>query len=92
MSGTSAVMVDSTITNCAANRTIGGGIWADRANLTLTGGSHVRHCDAYRGGGVFGSRECDLRLLGGSTLSENVACVGAGMRSGLVAHVCAPRP
>ena len=82
--GTSALLADSTVSDCAANATFGGGILARQgSNLTLTNGSRVHRCEAYRGGGVFGYHETHLNLLDGSMLSENVACIGAGMCSGL---------
>ena len=83
-SGTSTLLADSTISDCTANATFGGGILADRgSNLTLTNGSRVHRCESYRGGGLYAYHESHVQLLDGSMLSENVACIGAGMCSGL---------
>ena len=85
--GASAVLVESTIADCAARDSLGGGAYVEQANLTLQGGSRVERCLARWGGGVF-AWEADVALLEGSVLSECHAIASAGgLRARLVAHV-----
>ena len=62
------MLVDSTIADCVASDSCGGGIWVDEANVTLQSGG-VERCSAPRGGGmlVFDS---DLALMGNSVIQE----------------------
>ena len=83
MSGTSALLVDSTISDCAAVPSYGGGMLIEFANVTLRRGSYITRCNAYRGGGMLAASS-DVALLDGSVISECSACVGAAMRSGPV--------
>ena len=88
--GASAVLVESTIADCASiatGKTVGGGAYVEQANLTLQGGSRVERCLARWGGGVF-AWEADVALLEGSVLSECHAISSTGgLRARLVAHV-----
>ena len=62
------MLVDSTIADCVASDSCGGGIWVDEANVTLQSGG-VERCTAPRGGGmlVFDS---DLALMENSVIQE----------------------
>ena len=51
--GASAVLVESTIADCATRDSRGGGAYVEQANLTLQGGSRVERCLASYGGGLF---------------------------------------
>ena len=86
----SAVLVESTIADCATDLT-GGGLFATRqANVTLKGGSRVERCTANWGGGIetLGS---DLALLEGSIVRECRAHVGGGgLHLRQVAHSPSP--
>ena len=87
--GASAVLVESTIADCASiatGKTVGGGAYVDQANLTLQGGSRVERCLAHSGGGIY-AWEADVALLEGSVLSECRASFAGGLRARLVAHV-----
>ena len=87
--GASAVLVESTIADCASiatGKTVGGGAYVDQANLTLQGGSRVERCLAHSGGGIY-AWEADVALLEGSVLSECHANGMGGLRARLVAHV-----
>ena len=85
--GASAVLVESTIADCATRDSRGGGAYVEQANLTLQGGSRVERCLADHGGGLF-AWEADVALLKGSVLSECHAISSAGgLRARLVAHV-----
>ncbi len=88
--GASAVLVESTIADCASiatGKTVGGGAYVEQANLTLQGGSRVERCLAHWGGGLW-AREAEIALLEGSVLSECRAFhTGGGLRARLVAHV-----
>ena len=85
--GASAVLVESTIADCATRDSRGGGAYVEQANLTLQGGSRVERCLARWGGGLFAS-EADVALLEGSVLSEcHATNYGGGLRARLVAHV-----
>ena len=85
--GASAVLVESTIADCAARDSAGGGAYVEQANLTLQGGSRVERCLASYGGGLF-AWDADAALLEGSVLSECHAISSAGgLRARLVAHV-----
>ena len=85
--GASAVLVESTIADCAARDSAGGGAYVEQANLTLQGGSRVERCLASYGGGLF-AWDADAALLEGSVLSECHATSRAGgLRARLVAHV-----
>ena len=84
--GASAVLVESTIADCAARDSLGGGAYVYQANLTLQGGSRVERCLADWGGGL-SAFEADIALLEGSVLSECRASFAGGLRARLVAHV-----
>ena len=85
--GASAVLVESTIADCATRDSRGGGAYVEQANLTLQGGSRVERCLAAIGGGLF-AWKADVALLEGSVLSECHAISRAGgLRARLVAHV-----
>ena len=85
--GASAVLVESTIADCATRDSWGGGAYVEQANLTLQGGSRVERCLAAIGGGLF-AWKADVALLEGSVLSECHAIEsGGGLRARLVAHV-----
>ena len=85
--GASAVLVESTIADCATRDSRGGGAYVEQANLTLQGGSRVERCFAGLGGGLM-SFQADVALLEGSVLSECHAISSAGgLRARLVAHV-----
>ena len=85
--GASAVLVESTIADCATRDSRGGGAFVDQANLTLQGGSRVERCLADWGGGLY-AWEADVALLEGSVLSEcHAPFLGGGLRARLVAHV-----
>ena len=85
--GASAVLVESTIADCATRDSRGGGAYVEQANLTLQGGSRVERCLAHSGGGIY-AWEADVALLEGSVLSECHAISSAGgLRARLVAHV-----
>ena len=85
--GASAVLVESTIADCATRDSRGGGAYVEQANLTLQGGSRVERCLAHSGGGIY-AWEADVALLEGSVLSECHAMDGdGGLRARLVAHV-----
>ena len=87
--GASAVLVESTIADCASiatGKTFGGGAYVDQANLTLQGGSRVERCLAEQGGRLY-AWEAEIALLEGSVLSECRASFAGGLRARLVAHV-----
>ena len=85
--GASAVLVESTIADCATRDSRGGGAYVEQANLTLQGGSRVERCLADWGGGLH-AWEADVALLEGSVLSEcHAISRGGGLRARLVAHV-----
>ena len=85
--GASAVLVESTIADCATRDSLGGGAYVEQANLTLQGGSRVERCLADYGGGLM-ALEADVALLEGSVLSEcHATNYGGGLRARLVAHV-----
>ena len=84
--GASAVLVESTIADCATRDSRGGGAYVDQANLTLQGGSRVERCLADYGGGLL-AWEADVALLD-SVMSECHAVVGVGgLRARLVAKL-----
>ena len=87
--GASAVLVESTIADCASiatGKTVGGGAYVEQANLTLQGGSRVERCLAHYGGGIY-AWEADVALLEGSVLSECHTNGVGGLHARLVAHV-----
>ena len=77
----SAVLVESTIADCAAE--CGGGLWADRANVTLRGGSRIERCTTGGdGGGILAYDNSKVALLEGSVLSSchaGPAAFGGGL-------------
>ena len=88
--GASAVLVESTIADCASiatGKTVGGGAYVEQANLTLQGGSRVERCLADWGGGVFAWEAGVVALLEGSVLSECHTNGMGGLHARLVAHV-----
>ena len=84
--GASAVLVESTIADCATRDSRGGGVFVDQANVTLQGGSRVERCLAHAGGGIY-AWEADVALLEGSVLSECHTNGLGGLHARLVAHV-----
>ena len=70
---------ESAIADCAASESVGGGLWADHANVTLKGRSRVERCEAGRGGGMLAYRS-DVALLDGCIVSE---CRGGSFAGGL---------
>ena len=84
--GASAVLVESTIADCAARDSLGGGAYVEQANLTLQGGSRVERCLAEQGGGLY-AWEAEIALLEGSVLSECHTGMMGGLHARLVAHV-----
>ena len=84
--GASAVLVESTIADCATRDSWGGGAYVRQANLTLQGGSRVERCLAHAGGGIY-AWEADVALLEGSVLSECHTGMMGGLHARLVAHV-----
>ena len=84
--GASAVLVESTIADCATRDSWGGGAYVEQANLTLQGGSRVERCLADWGGGL-AAFEAEIALLEGSVLSECRASIAGGLHARLVAHV-----
>ena len=79
----SAVLVGITIADCAADDSCGGGLWADRANVTLRGGSRIERCTTGGdGGGVLAYDNSKVALLEGSVLSSchaGPAAFGGGL-------------
>ena len=71
--GARAVLVESTIADCATPKGGGGGAHAhEQANLTLRG-SRVERCLGFFGGGVNGYWYCHVDVLEGSVLRECIA-------------------
>ena len=69
-SAASAVLVESLIADCAADKCVGGGAYADDgANLTLRGGSLVERCTSTRGSAFLALR-ANVDVLEGSILRE----------------------
>ena len=76
--GSSAVLVDSTIADCRASDSFGGGLLARDANVTLEGGSRIERCYArFLGGAMLGANS-NVALLNGSVISESYSNLQAG--------------
>ena len=81
----SAVLEESTIADCKTSIT-GGGLYANQANVTITGGSRIMHCTGGRGGGMCGLGS-NLALLEDSVISDCFCDTYAGgLQPSLVAH------
>ena len=76
--GSSAVLVDSTVADCTATNSFGGGLLALEANVTLEGGSRIERCYAQMLGGAMLADKCNVALLNGSVISESYADLQAG--------------
>ena len=88
--------MEITIADCAADDSCGGGLWADRANVTLRGGSRIERCTAGGdGGGILAYDNSKVALLEGSVLSSchaGPAAFGGGLhlRHGFTSAYSAP--
>ena len=81
--GSSAVLVDSTIADCRASNSFGGGVIARAANLTLEGGSRIERCWSRGGGGALLAKDSNVALLNGSVIGESYSNVmGGGLHLG----------
>ena len=81
--GSSAVLVDSTIADCRASNSFGGGVLARDANVTLEGGSRIERCWSRMGGGALLARDSNVALLNGSVISESYSnSQGGGLHLG----------
>ena len=81
--GSSAVLVDSTIADCTATNSFGGGLLAREANVTLEGGSRIERCFARLGGGALLARDSNVALLNGTIISESSTNLfGGGLHLG----------
>ena len=81
--GSSAVLVDSTIADCRASNSFGGGVIARDANLTLEGGSRIERCWSRGGGGALLAKDSNVALLNGSVIGESYSNVmGGGLHRG----------
>ena len=81
--GSSAVLVDSTIADCRASNSFGGGVIARDANLTLEGGSRIERCWSRGGGGALLAKDSNVALLNGSVIGESYSNVmGGGLHLG----------
>ena len=77
--GASAVLAESTIEDCAAPQSAGGGVLAVyRANLTLQGGSRIERCRATWGGGLEGWDDVHVRLMHSSIMNCSAGMGGGG--------------
>ena len=72
------MLVDSTIADCTASNSFGGGLLALEANVTLEGGSRIERCYAQMLGGAMLADKCNVALLNGSVISESYADLQAG--------------
>ena len=72
------MLVDSTIADCTATNSFGGGLLAREANVTLEGGSRIERCYAQMLGGAMLADKCNVALLNGSVISESYADLQAG--------------
>ena len=81
MAGARAMLVESTIADCASPESYGGGISAkDHANVTLQGRTRVERCLAAWGGALNVEGGSRAALLEGSVLSE---CHATSLTGGL---------
>ena len=81
--GSSAVLVDSTIADCTATNSFGGGLLAREANVTLEGGSRIERCYAQFLGGAMLAADSNVALLNGSVISESYSnLMGGGLHLG----------
>ena len=76
--GSSAVLVDSTIADCRASNSFGGGVLARDANVTLEGGSRIERCWSRMGGGALLARDSNVALLNGSVIGESYSNTQGG--------------
>ena len=89
--GSSAVLVESTIADCTASNSFGGGLLALEANVTLEGGSRIERCYAHALGGAMLAVNSKVALLNGSAISESYANVmGGGLHLGFGCTQSAP--
>ena len=90
LTAASAVLVESTIADCATDLT-GGALFAThQANVTLKGGSRVERCTANWGGAIE-TIASYLALLEGTVISECHAEIGCGgLHLRRVAHSLSP--
>ena len=72
------MLVDSTIADCRASDSFGGGLLARDSNVTLEGGSRIERCYAQMLGGAMLADKCNVALLNGSVISESYADLQAG--------------
>ena len=72
------MLVDSTIADCRASNSFGGGLLARDANVTLEGGSRIERCFARLGGGALLARDSNVALLNGTIISESYSNLQAG--------------
>ena len=72
----SAVLEESTIADCKTSIT-GGGLYANQANVTIKGGSHIMRSTGGRGGGMCGLGS-NLALLEDSFISDCYSSTYAG--------------
>ena len=72
------MLVDSTIADCRASNSFGGGLLARDANVTLEGGSRIERCYAHALGGAMLAVNSKVALLNGSVISESYANLQAG--------------
>ena len=81
--GSSAVLVDSTIADCRASNSFGGGVLARDANVTLEGGSRIERCWSRMGGGALLAKDSNVALLNGSVIGESYSnSQGGGLHLG----------
>ena len=76
-----AVLVESTIADCATSA-YGGGLYAQlQANITVKGSSHVENCTAaVYGGAMYIVLASDFELLEGSVISQcHANVIGGGL-------------
>ena len=77
------MLVDSTIADCRASDSFGGGLLARDANVTLEGGSRIERCYAQVLGGAMLAVKCNVALLNGSVISESYSnLMGGGLHLG----------
>ena len=81
--GSSAVLVESTIADCTASNSHGGGLLARDANVTLERGSRIERCYAHALGGAMLAVNSKVALLNGSVISESYSnLMGGGLHLG----------
>lgn len=74
------MLVKSTIADCTASNSFGGGLLARDANVKLEGGSRIERCYAHVLGGAMLAVNSNVALLNGSVISESYAdFMGGGL-------------